>query len=145
MMNEEMKKMIIAHKSGESVDLPAANESDEVNKNFDVYNRGGDYGSLENGLLSPNGESLIADNKPFTSGIIPGIDDIYLTKKDGIFYDFTIHVKGGCPKGKWSNKMVFQDESGDSYTLRIFSCEHKEHTVNYHSTKGNLVKITWDI
>lgn len=145
-MSETLKKAIIAHKSGEVVELAAVNAGSDKNKSFDVFGKGSNQGSLEKGLLVPNGETLIAEDKPFAAGIIPGLTRIWLTKKDdSIFYDYTVHVQGGCPKGKWDNKLVFQDESGDRYTLRIFSSSDKEHTVNYHSTAGNIVKITWDI
>ena len=144
-MNTELREQIIAHKSGETTELAVVNAGEEKARSFSIYNRGGNQGSLEGGLLIPNGESLIADNRSFTEGIIPGIKNIRLTKSDGIFYDYTIHVHGGCPKGEWDNKMVFQDESGEQYSLRIFSSSQKEHTVNYHSTAGNIVKITWDI
>ncbi len=144
-MNEELRKNIIAHKSGEILEPPVANEANAANKSFEVFNKGAYQGSLENGLLIPNGETIIVDNKSLSEGIIPGIKRIWLTKKDGILYDLTIHVEGACPKGKWDNKMVFQDESGDRYSLRIFSSALQEHTVNYHSTAGNIVKVTWDI
>lgn len=144
-MSEELRKDIILHKSDEAVKLAAVNAGNEKNKSFTVYNKGGNQGSLEDGLLVPNGENIIVEDQPLKEGVIPGVKKICLTRKDGIFYDYTIHVEGGCPKGKWDLKMIFQDESGDRYTLRIFSSAQKEHTVNYHSTAGNIVKVIWDI
>lgn len=144
-MKENLKDIIIEHKSNSEADLSMENETNETSKSFDVYGKGKYQGSLENGVLIPNGESIIVNGEKYTNNTIPGISNIWLTKKDGIFYDYTVHVQGGCPKGKWDNKIVFQDASGEKYPLRIFSSSDKPHTVNYHSTSGNIIKITWDI
>lgn len=151
-MNEQLKEAIIAHKFGEIDDAAlmkaavdggvAANDS---NVSFTVTNKGQNKGMLENGKLVPNGQTLIVDGKAFDSSIIPGINRIWLTCDSGIFYDFTIHVNGACPKSKFNILLKFTDESNDTYSLRIYSASCKDHYVNYHSSAGNIKKITWDI
>lgn len=117
---------------------------EQENKSFTSVGGYGNKGSLENGLLVP-GQAIIVDGKVGINGVIPGIDNIWLTHETGILYDFTVHVQGACPKGKWDNCIEFTDQSGDTYTLRIFDSSSKEHTVNYHSSAGAITRITWDI
>jgi hypothetical protein len=104
-------------------------------------------GALVNGRMVGNkeGESIMVDGKAYVPGTIPGINNIKLVMKAGVFYDYTIVVDGACPKGYWDNKMQFTDESNDTYTLRIYDTKSKKHTVNYHSSAGAINKITWHI
>jgi hypothetical protein len=117
---------------------------EQENKSFSSVGGHTNKGSLENGLLVP-GQAIIVDGKVGINGVIPGIENIWLTRETGILYDFTLHVQGACPKGKWDNCMEFTDQSPDTYTLRIFSTSSKEHTVEYHSSAGAITRITWDI
>lgn len=117
---------------------------EQENKSFSSVGGYTNKGSLENGLLVP-GQAIIVDGKVGINGVIPGIENIWLTHETGILYDFTLHVQGACPKGKWDNRMEFTDQSPDTYTLRIFDTSSKEHTVNYHSSAGAITRITWDI
>lgn len=117
----------------------------EDNKSFTVIGKGTNKGKLENGLLAPNGQSIIVEGKAGTEGVIPGIRNITLTVDSGILYDFTLHVRGNCPGGKWDNHMTFTDRSPDTYHLRIYSTTEKDHYVNYHSPDGCINEITWDI
>lgn len=120
---------------------------DEQNKSFTPIGAGTNKGSLENGVLapSPNQQSIIVDGKAGTVGVIPGIENIWLIVSPGILYDFTVWVRGACPKGKWDNHMTFTDRSGDTYHLRIYDTNLKDHYVNYHSPDGAITRITWDI
>lgn len=145
-MNEDLRDIIIKHKSGEdtgTIKIEVA--ANDTNQSFTVLGKGHNKGQLENGKLVANGQTIIVDGKAFEPGIIPGINRIWLTSKSGIFYDYTIYVNGACPKGKWDNKLQFTDESGDTYVLRIYATDEKDHYVNYHSTAGKIVKISWDI
>ena len=117
----------------------------EENKSFLVTGKGEMKGVLDNGLLAPNGQSIIVGGSPGTKDVIPGIYNITLKAAPGVLYDFTIEIDGQCPKGKWDNNLTFTDRSGDTYSLRIFSESRTVHTVNYHSTDGAINKITWDI
>ncbi len=146
-MNDILKDAIIMHKSGGETgnELNMKSTANESNQSFTILGKGKLKGQLENGKLIANGQTIIVDGKAFEPGLIPGINRIWLTCESGIFYDYTIHVNGACPKGKWDNKLQFTDESGDTYVLRIFSSDQKDHYVNYHSPAGNLVKISWDI
>ena len=119
--------------------------AEQQNKSFTVLGKGTNIGKLENGVLAPNGQSIIVEGQAGTEGVIPGIKNIRLNCKPGILYDFTIEVEGKCPEGKWDNRMEFTDQDGDTYTLRIYSETAKTHTVNYHSPNGAINKITWDI
>lgn len=119
--------------------------TNDMNLSFTVFGEGSQKGRLENGRLVGNSQTIIVDEKAFQPGTIPGINRIWLESSPGVLYDFTIKVEGACPAGKTNNKLIFTDESGDSYTLRIYSTTMKEHYVNYHSNKGDIVKITWDI
>jgi hypothetical protein len=158
---EKIEQTIIDHKSGVSKNIPLQAPSNVESKSFiqecskkGRLNPKDEHsemvclnGAFLNGRMvgTKEGEPIIVDGKAYVSGTIPGIESIKLETKAGIFYDYTVVVKGACPKGYWDNKLQFTDESGDTYTLRIFSTSLKEHTVNYHSSAGALIKITWDI
>ncbi|HWR55723.1 MAG TPA: hypothetical protein VN462_04420 [Negativicutes bacterium] len=146
-MSENPKDLITQDKPGKAgaAAPEAKGASSDGNQSFTVLGKGSTKGRLENGKLVPNGQTLIVDNEAFQPGVIPGIDRIWLTSGPGVFYDYTIHVQGACLPKAWDNKLEFTDESGDTYILRIYSSSAKEHSVNYHSSAGKIIKITWDI
>lgn len=144
-MNEQLKQAIMDHRDGKIDTLPTMNTILGESKGFSVTGAKSNRGTLHGGRLEANNQVITVGEKPYEPGTIPGIDSIMLSVYPGVFYDYTIHVFGGCPSGKWSNKMKFTDESGDTYTLRIIRAAKANHTVNYHSPAGAIVKIEWDI
>jgi hypothetical protein len=102
-------------------------------------------GSLTGGLLVPGGGPLTVNGYPSLGDVIPGITSITLVGSNGPTYTCTLQVVGACPPGKYDNKMEFTDQSGDTYTLRIYSDTVETHTVNYNSSQPNISSITWDI
>jgi|GEM_PF-1734208 len=117
----------------------------EQNASFTMVGKEEDRGTLQDGVLAPNGQSIIVDGRTGIKGAIPGISDIRVKSSVGLLYDFTIEVEGKCPKGKTSNRMTFSDRTEDVYTLRIFSTFEMKHTLHYQSDNPAIVKITWDI
>jgi len=72
------------------------------------------------------------------------IYNIWLTQTVGA-YTYQICVDGQGPKGAGSGyiHLAFTDESGDTYYLKIYSSDRKQHTVDYNSDAPNIVKIWW--
>jgi hypothetical protein len=139
---------IIAHKSGESNEMPEQAGAGDSSVSFIKENGSTNKkGAFTNGRLvgTKEGTSLMVNGAAYVPGTIDGIENIKLIMDPGIIYDFTIVVDGACPKSDYNNKMTFTDESNDTYTLRIYSTTRKNHTVNYHSPAGAIKKITWDI
>ncbi len=60
-------------------------------------------------------------------------------------YPYQIQVDAQGPRGIGSGYMylAFRDLSGDTYYLRIFSSDRKQHTVGYRSGSPNLQAIYW--
>ncbi len=61
-------------------------------------------------------------------------------------YDYVIQVDAEGPHGAFSGSghLEFTDETGDVYTLGIFSSHRSVHTVRYNSDKPGIVKIKWN-
>lgn len=70
--------------------------------------------------------------------------NITLTETTG-FYKYQVSVDGQGPKGAGTGyfHLAFTDESGDTYYLKLFSSSREQHTVDYNSSKPNIVKIWW--
>lgn len=70
--------------------------------------------------------------------------NIILTETTG-FYSYQVSVDGQGPKGAGTGyfHLAFTDESGDTYYLKLFSSSREQHTVDYNSSKPNIVKIWW--
>lgn len=70
--------------------------------------------------------------------------NIWLTNTTGI-YKYQVNVDGQGPKGAGTGyfHLAFTDESGDTYYLKLFSSSREQHTVDYNSSAGNIVKIWW--
>jgi hypothetical protein len=69
---------------------------------------------------------------------------ITLTGSPGI-YDYVINVDAQGPSGFGSGSMYlyFTDETGDRYSLSIYSSTRATHTVRYNSKKPSIFKIEW--
>jgi hypothetical protein len=122
----------------------------KANKLFLVTGRNSKSGELSNGLLAPTDQEIVVDDghgnpQAGTEGVIPGIKSIKLRSDSGWFFDFTLNLIGGCPKGEWNIKLQFTEESGDTYVLRIFREKVGPHYLNYHSPKGCITSNKWDI
>lgn len=116
---------------------------------FKVSGKGNIQGKLHEGVLMPNNPLVIMDESGtiinYSSTVIPGIEVIGVKYEKGIFYNYTIEVTGGCPKGYATMNMEFVDETNDVYHLNITSSSVYKHTVNYNSVKPNLKEIRWNI
>jgi hypothetical protein len=60
-------------------------------------------------------------------------------------YDYVINVDAQGPKGFGSGSMYlhFTDQTGDRYSLMIYSSSRSVHTVRYNSEKPAIKKIEW--
>ncbi len=69
---------------------------------------------------------------------------IWLTNTTGI-YKYQICVDGKGPKGAGTGylHLAFTDQSGDTYYLKLFSSDREQHTVDYNSSKPDIVTIWW--
>lgn len=69
---------------------------------------------------------------------------ITLTGSPGT-YDYVINVDAQGPSGFGSGSMYlyFTDETGDRYSLSIYSSTRSTHTVRYNSQKPSIFKIEW--
>lgn len=116
---------------------------------FTPSHAGENQGSLSDGVLAVQGGNIEIAGYNNLSAVIPSIQSIelrpYLGDSSDNGYTNTIAVYGACPPGKTDNKMTFTDETGDTYTLRIYSDTASQHTVDYGSRGPQIVTITWDI
>ena len=69
---------------------------------------------------------------------------ITLQSSPGI-YDYVLQVDAQGPKGPFSGggHLAFTDESGDTYSLYIYSSTRSVHTVRYNSKQPNIMKVEW--
>jgi hypothetical protein len=119
----------------------------EENTSFEIMRKGSIQGELKNGFLAQNAGSIIADNQSGLVGNIPGISNIWLTSNnDCTTNNFTVHVRGCCPKGKENMQLTFFDEAWNVHEINI--CSNKEeqiHLLHYNSNYGNIVSIAWNL
>lgn len=91
---------------------------------------------------------------PYVPGTLPGIESIQIRRSMDFStgnialdankrpYEYTIVVRGGCPKGYPSIELSFYDRAGDfPYTLSIIDSTVKNHYVSYNSTNPEIVLI----
>lgn len=94
-------------------------------------------------------DSITVGGSGDLSGCIIGPSDarigqISLRKSAGI-YDYEVDVIGCGPKGLGSGWLVlwFDDESGDTYELGLYSSTWQQHRVQYNSGKPNIKSVRW--
>ncbi|HEX9984100.1 MAG TPA: hypothetical protein VGF69_12610 [Thermoanaerobaculia bacterium] len=116
-----------------------------TNQPFTANNAGSNNGSLTNGLLAVGGGEILVQGGLPISAVIPSIQSITLVVDSGPVYTATLNVVGACPSGSFDNAMQFTDQSGDTYSLRVYSSTVQTHTVSYNSSGPNITTITWDI
>ena len=117
----------------------------QPNTPFNATGAGTDNGSLTGGVLGVGAGEIQVTGYSSISDVIPSINSITVVADSGPTYTTTIKVVGACPSGSYDNLLEFTDQSGDTYTLRIYSDTVKTHTVSYNSSEPNVTGITWDI
>lgn len=115
----------------------------KYNKSFIHIGKSSKYdGTFEKGILVP-GTPLIVNKKEYVPNTIPGIETITLKCNNENPSEYSIIVKGTNLNEKNGMKLIFTDCNEEVYILRIYSKTNKEHIFNYHSTAGNIKKISW--
>ncbi len=118
----------------------------EENTSFETIKKGSIHGKLKNGFLAQNAGSIIVDNQQAVAGKIPGIRNIWLTSNnDCTTNNFTVHIRGYCPKGKENMQLTFFDEAWNVHELKIYPYKEEQiHLLHYNSNYGNIVSIAWN-
>jgi hypothetical protein len=118
----------------------------DENTSFGITKKGSTQGKLNNGFLAQNAGSIITDNQSGINGTIPGISNIWLSSNNDCNTDnFTVHVRGCCPKGKESIQLTFFDEAWNVHELKIYPYKEEQiHLLHYSSNYGNIVSIGWN-
>lgn len=95
------------------------------------------------------GMAMTIDNNGDLSQYINGNDGaaifgITLNRNAGI-YDYIVMVDGQGPRGFGSGSiyLYFTDQTGDTYSLQLYSSRREVHTVAFNSDAPAIVKVTW--
>jgi len=95
------------------------------------------------GLLAINGNTDL-------SGCVVGnyggcVYQIYTSKLSTLYhYEIWVEAQGPSGTGSGSIWLTFGDQSGDHYTLRIFSSTKQWHYVRYNSSNPGLTSLNWN-
>lgn len=101
-----------------------------------------DVGLQPGGQVRLNGKEDLQDCIVGDNGAY--IEWIRLDTGAGV-YDYVITVYGRGPSGAFKHMdLTFTDETGDSYSLSLYSTTVETHTVRYNSHKPAIKLITWD-
>jgi hypothetical protein len=66
-------------------------------------------------------------------------------EQGGVFYQNRIVIDARGPSGAFNNiRFIFTDETGDTYTLRVWDTSRKQHYVDYNSSAPPIISIAWD-
>lgn len=100
------------------------------------------YGLQNNSTVQLNGNTDLSGCITANDGAC--VYGITLTGSPGI-YDYVVNVDAQGPSGFGSGSMYlyFTDETGDRYSLSIYSSTRSTHTVRYNSKKPSIFKIEW--
>ena len=100
------------------------------------------------GALNPGDQVEINSSVDLSTCIVGNsngrVFSIVLTKQAG-FFNYVVDVIAQGPSGPFSGwlNLYFTDETGDKYSLGIFSSTKQQHTVAYNSDQPGIVKIDW--
>jgi hypothetical protein len=98
--------------------------------------------------LQPGEQVTINGNKDLSTCIQANdggcVYTIVLNTNSGT-YDNELSVVAQGPKGLGSGNMYlhFTDQTGDRYSLKVFSSTRASHSVRYNSKKPAITKIEW--
>ena len=99
--------------------------------------------------LAPNSQLAINGNTNLSSCIVgpdgAHVDSIEVVPIANPIYSYQIQVVGRAPSGVGSGSlyMFFTDETGETYKLWIWRGKTEQHTVDYNSSKPNIMSIRW--
>jgi hypothetical protein len=104
--------------------------------------------ATETGLRA--GQMVAINGNTDLSSIMRGNDDAcaysIICNDSGGIYDYILSVTARGPEGFGSGNwhLEFTDESGDTYSLKIYSSKKELHTLRYSSKKPAIVRIKWN-
>ena len=102
----------------------------------------------QGGALNPGDQVEINSSTDLSTCIVGNsnarVYSIYLINQAG-FFNYVVNVIAQGPSGPFSGWMnlYFTDQTGDRYSLGIFSSTKQQHTVAYNSSQPGIVKIEW--
>ena len=119
--------------------------------NFSSSDCGSVNGSASGPALQPGvGYLAINGNTDLSSCVVGNaggrVYQVYLSlNPPPSIYKYLIHVEAQGPAGAGSGSiwLVFTDQTGDTYRLRIYSSTKAWQTVSYNSSQPGLVKLAW--
>lgn len=100
------------------------------------------------GALNPGDQVEINGSVDLSTCIVGNSEarvfSITLQKQAG-FFSYVLDVVAQGPSGVFSGwlYLYFTDQTGDTYSLGIFSSTKQQHTVAYNSDQPGIVKIEW--
>jgi hypothetical protein len=100
------------------------------------------------GALNPGDQVEINGSTDLSTCIVGNsnarVYQITLQKQAG-FFDYVLDVIAQGPSGLGSGwlYLYFTDQTGDRYSLGIYSSTQQQHTVAFNSDQPGIVKIEW--
>ena len=73
--------------------------------------------------------------------------DMYFSgrKGEGLIYDYTLIVNCQGPTGIFNYlKLWFIDETGDKYSLMVYSSSRQDHTIHFNSNEPNIKRVEYE-
>ena len=102
----------------------------------------------QGGALNPGDQVEINGSGDLSTCIVGNsnarVYSIALINQAG-FFNYVVNVIAQGPSGPFSGwlHLYFTDETGDRYSLGIWSSTKQQHTVAYNSDRPGIVKIEW--
>jgi hypothetical protein len=102
----------------------------------------------QGGALQPGDNVQINGSVDLSTCIVGNSEarvySIHLINQSG-FFKYVVNVVAQGPSGPFSGwlYLYFTDQTGDRYSLGLFSSAKQQHTVAYNSDQPGIVKIEW--
>jgi len=102
----------------------------------------------QGGALNPGDQVEINGSVDLSTCIVGNsnarVYSIYLINQSG-FFNYVVNVLAQGPAGPFSGwlYLYFTDQTGDRYSLGLYSSAKQQHTVAYNSSQPGIVKIEW--
>ena len=106
----------------------------------------GYYSATSQGGMQPDQSATVNGNSPQNCVVANDSATVYAIELQKIagFYDYQVRVDAQGPSGLGGSMyLAFEDQSGDTYYLSIYSSKRQWHEVSYNSSQPAIVKIFW--
>lgn len=129
---------------------PGSPQQDKIGSNFTSSDCGSVNGSAAGSALMPNSGWLAINGQIYLNGCIVGNDEAavefieLITLEDAEYaYSVSVYAAGPSGFGSGSLHLKFEDQTGDTYSLKIFLSGPRWHNVSYNSSAPGIVSVSW--